>query len=62
MGTDISSVTSFLKQKEEDCQQMLAQGQSSTHTHTSHMFFHCNAEENTRLERTLTNDKEGTER
>ena len=28
MGTDVSSATTFLKQKEEDWQQMLAQGQS----------------------------------
>ena len=32
IGTDISSVMIFLKQKEEDWQQMLAQGQSSSHT------------------------------
>ena len=32
IGTDVSSVTVFLKQKEEDWQQMLAQGQSSSHT------------------------------
>ena len=32
--TDVSSATIFLKQKEEDGQQMLAQGQSSSHTHT----------------------------
>ena len=30
IGTDLSSVTIFLKQKEEDWQQMLAQGQSSS--------------------------------
>ena len=29
MGTDISSQTLFLKQKEDDWQQVLAQGQSS---------------------------------
>ena len=29
IATDVSSVTTFLKQKEEDWQQMLAQGQSS---------------------------------
>ena len=34
IGTDVSSVTIFLKQKEEDWHQMLAQGQSSSHTHT----------------------------
>ena len=28
VGTDVNSATIFLKQKEEDCQQMLAQGQS----------------------------------
>ena len=33
IGTDGGSVTIFLKQKEEDWQQMLAQGQSSSHTH-----------------------------
>ena len=32
MGTNVSSVTVFLKQKEEEWQQMLAQGQSSSHT------------------------------
>ena len=31
-GTDVSSVTIFLKQKEGDWQQILAQGQSSSHT------------------------------
>ena len=30
IGTDVSSGTIFLKQKEEDWQQMLAQGQSSS--------------------------------
>ncbi|MPX07482.1 hypothetical protein C0133_08905, partial [Moraxella catarrhalis] len=30
MGTDVSSGPIFLKQKEEDWQQMLAQGQSSS--------------------------------
>ena len=34
MRTDVSSVTIFPKQKEEDWQQTLAQGQSSSHTHT----------------------------
>ena len=33
-GIDVSSETIFLKQKEEDWQQMLAQGQCSSHTHT----------------------------
>ena len=33
IGTDVSSATIFLKQKEEDRQQMLAQGQSPSHTH-----------------------------
>ena len=33
IGTDVSSLSIFLKQKEEDWQQMLAQGQSSSHTH-----------------------------
>ena len=32
IGTDVSSATVFLKQKEDDWQQMLAQGQSSSHT------------------------------
>ena len=31
IGTDVSTATIVLKQKEEDCQQMLAQGQSYTH-------------------------------
>ena len=31
---DVSSGTIFLKRKEEDWQQMLAQGQPSSHTHT----------------------------
>ena len=31
IGTDVSSVTIFLKQKEEDWQQMLVQGQPSSH-------------------------------
>ena len=32
MGTDVSSKTIFLKQQEEDWQQLLAQGQYSSHT------------------------------
>ena len=32
IGTDVSSMAIFVKQKEEDWQQMLAQGQSSSHT------------------------------
>ena len=32
IGIDVSSATIFLKQKEKDWQQMLAQGQSSSHT------------------------------
>ena len=31
MGTDVGPVTISLKQKEEDWQQILAQGQSSSH-------------------------------
>ena len=33
-GTNVGSGTIFLKQKEGDWQQILAQGQSSSHTHT----------------------------
>ena len=33
IGTDVSSATIFFKQKEEDQQHVLAQGQSSSHTH-----------------------------
>ena len=34
IGTDVSSVTIFLKQKEEDWQSMLAQSQFSSYAHT----------------------------
>ena len=34
IGTDVGSRTISLKQKEEDWQQMLAQGRFSSHTHT----------------------------